>query len=169
MSVYSVSIPSSSGHWFPRTMDTRNQNRMTCFNPFFIRSLVPTLSCRAPRQTGNGVSIPSSSGHWFPLFQRDVSSPRIFCFNPFFIRSLVPTRKPFVPRRHKIKFQSLLHQVTGSHPDTSLPARDDKIVSIPSSSGHWFPRELRFPQLHSGDLFQSLLHQVTGSHCASPR
>ncbi len=62
------------------------------FNPFFIRSVVPTLNTE-----------------WQQCFTKG-------CFNPFFIRSVVPTGTPSQWRRKPLaEFQSLLHQVSGAN------------------------------------------------------
>ena len=88
-----VAIPSSSGHWFLPPQATHIQTpTQWCRNPFFIRSLVPSLSnfegrkerspCRNPFFIR---SLVPSCARAAPLHTKSVSR------NPFFIRSLVPS------------------------------------------------------------------------------
>ena len=137
-----VSIPSSSGHQFTGPARRGRRRRHPRFNPFFIRAsvywlafmryassrLIPfqsllhqgisLLSCAPCRASTSApsVSIPSSSGHQF---------------------TGLTWTKP--SRRKGRRFQSLLHQgisllcVIGF-----IQQHGDRIVSIPSSSGHQF-------------------------------
>ncbi len=63
-----VSIPSSSGQWCQRLPLEWQRRRRNGFNPFFIRSVVPTIK------------------FWVSFMDRFAQR-----FNPFFIRSVVPT------------------------------------------------------------------------------
>ncbi len=186
-----VSIPSSSGQWCQRTRATRLIRSWHSFNPFFIRSVVPT---KRPRRTKAGartfqsllhqvsganflgrengqkaiydVSIPSSSGQWCQL--------------------IVKGAAPWEERR----FQSLLHQVSGANSTAIADPNQIQYVSIPSSSGQWCQRLARphasvvlvrrfnpffirsvvptprsTPRIcRSRPTFQSLLHQVSGAN-----
>ena len=102
-----------------------------CFNPFFIRSILPTKEGREMKRIGFFVSIPSSSGQSFQRSGLGTSPPKTTdCFNPFFIRSILPTR-----------------QVLRGRPDRL-------VVSIPSSSGQSFqPHLSRGPFLNDSPCF----------------
>ena len=81
-------------------------------NPFFIRSIVPTIKTvigAADLQ----VAIPSSSGQSFQQTEKEKAGERAGGRNPFFIRSIVPT-------------------------DKSSNFREEFGVAIPSSSGQSF-------------------------------
>ncbi len=162
-----VSIPSSSGQWCqPCNSLCRCYLLRQRFNPFFIRSVVPTSN-------GEHVSVTLKLG-----------------FNPFFIRSVVPTRlrdifgldyTEFQSLLHQVsganyfrctagsghtnQFQSLLHQVSGAN--SSSARRRDRLqrVSIPSSSGQWCQPSFEMGLQRAGEReFQSLLHQVSGAN-----
>ncbi len=86
-----VSIPSSSGQWCQLFLPHRKAVAPRGFNPFFIRSVVPTVNCPYCAERGRSR------------------------FNPFFIRSVVPTLHCAQRCQHENKFQSLLHQVSGAN------------------------------------------------------
>ncbi len=139
-----VSIPSSSGQWFHLRKHGHQVSPSDSFNPFFIRSVVPSMMMIPGLADRLSVSIPSSSGQWFHQSVTRSNNARFWSFNPFFIRSVVPS--------HKSLFECL--------------ARRE--VSIPSSSGQWFHRPPGGPHTGRPAPFQSLLHQVSGSICAPP-
>ncbi len=159
-----VSIPSSSGQWCQRYHDGDNGGVHLRFNPFFIRSVVPTPRDSLPRW------MPSP--RFNPFFIRSVvptttwrkrSFSLPISFNPFFIRSVVPTSNwddlvasiglsfnPFfirsvVPTRRLSWVRSPVWNV--SIPSSSgqwcqlvhraVEGRTCDRVSIPSSSGQW--------------------------------
>ena len=100
----------SNGGPRPTTVTVR-----VCFNPFFIRSILPTLAWAMNKVVIVEVSIPSSSGQSFQLTIDLKWRLRIPAgFNPFFIRSILPTL---------------------GHHRPSVRCGD---VSIPSSSGQSF-------------------------------
>ncbi len=168
--MWNVSIPSTSGQWFPLKIE--NLVKEFCFdslNPFYIRSMISTIleissgefdedDVSIPSTSGQWfphndtvaisndnyccVSIPSTSGQWFPQFGTDLWSCRYNCLNPFYIRSMISTRYSFGGDRPS--------QTAVSIPSTSgqwfppvirlLNAGFAQPVSIPSTSGQWFPR-----------------------------
>ncbi len=186
----SVSIPSSSGQVFQpprlgsgragassfqsllhqvrssnRDRQERLDNLPRRFNPFFIRSGLPT----GPGP-GNGAQGVQGFNPFFIRSGLPTGIPCARCsssssFNPFFIRSGLPTR---------MCAQNLLWDFLGFNPffirsglpTTSSPSarRRGKSVSIPSSSGQVFQR--RIPPGGGGWRlrFQSLLHQVRSSN-----
>ncbi len=161
---FGVSIPSSSGQWFhPISLflnvwqggkfqsllhqvsgsivppEVPTPADLLRFNPFFIRSVVPSVPLPMARELARSVSIPSSSGQWFHQNTR-ISLPAASC-----------------------QFQSLLHQVSGSIAQKVGGPHPDPEVSIPSSSGQWFHLRNEVRRDQRRGRFQSLLHQVSGS------
>ncbi len=85
------------------------------FNPFFIRTHLPTLvDLTRDERNKIFVSIPSSSGLMFQLISTcgGWSSPT--SFNPFFIRTYLPTFTSPAEWAYESAFQSLLHQDSSS-------------------------------------------------------
>gem|GEM_PF-3414897 len=137
-----VAIPSSSGHWFLRHIWTfLSGGDSSRRNPFFIRSLVPSVVARRDRGIpSHRVAIPSSSGHWFLLSASRASSPGRRVAIPsssghWFLRTRNGIRSGLI-----WKSQSLLHQVIGSFSPSVGRIHSSPTVAIPSSSGHWFLR-----------------------------
>ena len=84
-------------------------------NPFYIRSMIPTLAKLLPMQRSDFVAIPSTSGQWFLLEIPTSIDTTVNRRNPFYIRSMIPTYRIIALNDFGDMSQSLLHQVNDSY------------------------------------------------------
>ncbi len=145
--VYRVSIPFSSGQCFLLLNWPRPRRKVSSFNPFFVRSMLPTDDVPVCER--------DTVGAFQSLFRQvNASYPRGRLAGDTWWSDEV--------------FQSLFRQVNASYSSGTDRARESGCqgVSIPFSSGQCFLREIEASDFRSsvGSEFQSLFRQVNASY-----